>query len=174
MNVRQANQGDIDAVETIYSDTHTAEENGMVTIGWVRGVYPTRLTAEEALDRGDLFVMEDGGEIVGAAAINRVQVAEYVNGKWEHDAPENEVMVLHTLVISPRFSGRGYGKAFVNYYEGYAKQNGCPYLRMDTNAKNQNARAMYKKLGYREAGITPCDFNGIENVQLVLLEKKIG
>ena len=44
---------------------------------------------------------------------------------------------------------------------------------MDTNARNEAARAMYRKLGYREIGIVPTVFNGIEGVQLVLLEKKI-
>ena len=46
-------------------------------------------------------------------------------------------------------------------------------LRMDTNAKNENARRFYKKLGYSEVGIVPCVFNGIDGVNLVLLEKKL-
>ena len=32
----------------------------------------------------------------------------------------------------------------------------------------------YQKLGYTEIGIVPCVFNGIDGVQLVLLEKKLG
>ena len=46
-------------------------------------------------------------------------------------------------------------------------------LRMDTNAKNAAARRLYQKLGYAEPDIVPCIFNGIPNVQLVLLEKKL-
>ena len=44
---------------------------------------------------------------------------------------------------------------------------------MDTNERNEKARAMYRKLGYREAGIIPTVFNGIPGVGLVLLEKRI-
>ena len=44
---------------------------------------------------------------------------------------------------------------------------------MDTNARNVRARAMYAKLGYVEADIVPCVFNGIEGVQLVCLEKTL-
>ena len=61
----------------------------------------------------------------------------------------------------------------MGFYEDYARENGCKVLRMDTNARNLRARAMYAKLGYREAGTVPCAFNGIPDVQLVLLEKKL-
>ena len=83
-------------------------------------------------------------------------------------------MVLHTLVVDPETSGHGCGKAFVAFYEQYAKAHGCRYLRMDTNAINQTARRFYAKLGFREAGIVGCTFNGIPNVRLVCLEKKLA
>ena len=38
---------------------------------------------------------------------------------------------------------------------------------------NTGALALYKKLGYTEAGIVAGTFNGIPNVQLVCLEKKV-
>ncbi len=174
MNIRKAAARDIAAVSEIFEQIHTEEESGRVTIGWIRGVYPVRATAEAAIGRGDLFVLEDGGEVLGSAIINQVQVDSYVGAAWEHDAPDNEVMVLHTLVISPRAARRGYGKAFVAYYERYAREHGCKYLRMDTNVRNANARALYQKLGYAEVDVVPCDFNGIPGVQLVLLEKYLG
>ena len=44
---------------------------------------------------------------------------------------------------------------------------------MDTNERNAAARRLYAGLGYREAGIVPCTFNGIGGVQLVCLEKTL-
>ena len=171
VTVRKAREGDIDAVERIYDAIHAEEESGKLVTGWIRGVYPVRETAEKALERGDLFVMEEAGGIVGAAVINKAQVDVYSLGSWMHEAPDDEVCVLHTLVISPAEAGKGYGRAFVDFYESYALENGCTELRMDTNARNTAARAMYGKLGYTEIGTVPTVFNGIPNVQLVLLEK---
>ena len=171
--IRKALESDIPAVAAIYDKLHTEEEAGRATIGWIRGVYPTEDTARQALSRGDLFVQEDGGAIVGAAIINQTQVDAYYGGPWQYAAEDNEVMVLHTLVIDPDAAGRGFGKQFVAFYEDYAIQNGCKVLRMDTNSRNLRARAMYGRLGYREAGIVPCVFNGIEGVELVLLEKSL-
>ena len=171
MTIRKASAQDIPAIAAIYEAVHSREEQGQAVIGWARGVYPTQATAQAALDRGDLFVQEDSGTITGAAIINQQQVECYAGGKWRYPAAETQVMVLHTLVISPAAARRGLGRQFVQFYEDYALQNGCPYLRMDTNARNVNARALYQKLGYTEADTVPCVFNGIEGVQLVLLEK---
>ena len=171
MHIRPATPGDIAAVAHIYDAIHTAEEQGLSTIGWIRGVYPTQQTAEASLARGDLFVAEADGQVVGAAIINQQQVDVYQGAPWQYPAPDEQVMVLHTLVIHPQTAGHGYGTQFVAFYEAHARAHGCPFLRMDTNARNTAARALYKKLGYAEIGIVPCVFNGIDGVQLVLLEK---
>lgn len=173
MVFRKATIEDLQEISKIYADIHTAEECGKVTIGWIRNVYPTDATAEEALQRNDLFVAVDDNLVVGAAIINKQQPDAYRDGNWNYIVSEPEVMILHTLVIDPAYSGKGYGKSFVDFYERYAVSQGCYYLRMDTNAKNNKARAMYKKLDYKEIGIVPCVFNGIKDVQLVLLEKKL-
>lgn len=173
MNIRGARRADLDAIERIYDEIHAAEENGILTIGWSRGVYPTRKTAEEAIFRGDMFVLEGvEGRILGSAIINRTQVDAYSKAEWEHDT--DFVCVLHTLVISPREAGKGYGRAFVEFYERWAKEHNLPELRMDTNARNTVARAMYHKMGYKEIGVVPTIFNGISGVELVLLEKYLG
>lgn len=168
---RKAKTEDIGRISEIYSEIHTEEEAGRTTIGWVRSIYPTRATAELAVAMDDMFVEEIDGKIVACARINQEQVAEYANAKWNFDVPEEDVMILHTLVVSPKESGRGYGPKFVDFYEKYALEHGCRYLRMDTNVKNVRARSLYKKLGYTETDVVESFFNGIAGVQLVCLEK---
>lgn len=174
MEIRKARETDLDAIEQIYDRIHDGEEQGRFTIGWLRGVYPVRKTAEDALGRDDLFVMEDGGKLVSAAIINQIQVPEYKNAVWKHDVPADRILVLHSLVVDPLAGGRGYGRAFVAFYEDYARAHHCPALRMDTNVKNARARRLYQHLGYEEIGVVSCVFNGIPGVQLVCLEKYLG
>lgn len=171
--IRKATAHDLDAVEKIYDNIHDAEEMGLQRIGWIRGVYPVRRTAEDALKRGDLYVLEENGMILGSAIINRIQVDAYAKGHWMYEAQNEEVCVLHTLVILPAAAKKGYGRAFVTFYETLAKEMGCTELRMDTNEKNKTARTLYQKLGYQEIGILPTTFNGIPDVHLVLLEKHL-
>ena len=173
MTFRRATADDIDRIAEIYSEIHDAEEAGRAAIGWVRSIYPTRATAEAALGRGTLYVEEADGRIVAAAKIDQEQVPEYADAVWTQDAPADQVLVLHALTVSPAESGKGYGSAFVRYYEDCARRRGCPYLRMDTTEKNAAARALYRKLGYAEIGVVSCVFNGIPGVRLVCLEKTL-
>ena len=41
------------------------------------------------------------------------------------------------------------------------------------NARNVSARRLYARLGYREVDIVPGKFNGIPDVQLVCMEKRV-
>lgn len=173
--IRRAVLEDIPGVTAIYDHILTEEENGRAVVGWIRGVYPTEKTALDALKAGTLFVLEQDGAIAAAAKIDRNQVPEYADAPWRYpNALAEQVMVLHTLVVDPAQAGRGCGTEFVRFYERYALEKGCPYLRMDTNARNTAARRLYNRLGYWEAGIVPCVFNGIPGVQLVCLEKFLG
>ncbi len=171
MNIRKALETDINQIEIIYDHILAEEEAGNATIGWVRGIYPTRSTAEESHKRNDLFVMEDEGLIVATAIINQIQVPEYRFANWMHKVSDENIMVLHTLIVDPQQKAKGYGKAFVAYYEDYARENSCCELRMDTNVVNMRARQLYANLGYDEVGVVDCVFNGIPEVKLVCLEK---
>ena len=157
---RSAQSQDIAAIAAIYDEIHTENEAGRMTTSWTRGVYPTRETAAASIQQGDMWVSEVEGQIVAAARINQEQLPEYAQAAWHWDPPADQVMVLHTLVVSPKYKGKGYGTAFVAFYEQYAVQQNCRYLRMDTSAQNLAARALYKWLGYTEADIVSCSFNG--------------
>ncbi|MCR5709884.1 MAG: GNAT family N-acetyltransferase [Bacteroidales bacterium] len=171
--IRLATSHDIDEITAIYNRIHQSEQDGYLHTGWLPDVYPVRATASDALERQDLFVCERAGRIAASAIINQIQVPAYARGPWSFPAPDEEVMVLHTLTVDPVLTGQGIGCSFVAFYESYAQRHWCRVLRLDTNAVNTVAVKMYRKLGYHEAGVVPCVFNGIPDVHLVLFEKEL-
>ncbi len=172
--IRKAMLNDLEAVESLDREIHDAKEAGIIPVIWDRGGYPSRATALSALARDDLFVMETNGRIIGSAVINRTQDKVYAGAPWQYEVPDNQVCVLHTLMISPAEFGKGYAGQFLSFYERYALELGCPELRIDTNERNIPARTMYLRRGYRIIGTVPADeFNGISGVSLVLLEKNL-
>lgn len=173
MMIRKATAADISAIAAIYNALLAREEQGLLTTGWTRGIYPTEQTALDALTAGTLYVLEDEGRVTAAAKIDQHQMPQYAQCLWQYEAPPERVLVLHTLVVDPSVKGKGYGTAFVRFYEQLGRETGRNCLHIDTNARNTPARTLYARLGYTEAGIISGSFNGIPGVQLVCLEKTV-
>ena len=171
--IRRATLDDLIGIEKIYDAVHTLEEQGLTSTGWQRAIYPTVANAKMAITAEEMYIKEVDGQIVAAARFNRKQDPDYAKIDWERKATANEIMVIHTLVVDPSQRGKGYAKEFMTFYEDYAIANGCSELRMDTNERNLVARNLYKSLGFREEGVIPTVFNGIEGVRLVMLEKNL-
>ena len=174
LTVRKAKIGDAERIAEIYEKIHTEEEQGRASIGWQRNIYPTIETAELGIGKDDMFVAEDeSGRIVAAARLNFEQCPQYAEAEWEFPAEDDEVLVMHTLVVDPEVQGNSVGRRMLEYYEGYAESLGCKFLRIDTNERNGIARAFYVKCGYKEVGIVLGEFNGMPGVPQVCREKKI-
>ena len=84
LTFRRAAASDLDAVTAIYDKIHAQEDAGRVTIGWVTGVYPTRLDAELAFGRNDLYVCETEGRVAASGILNQKQVDVYAEGCWAY------------------------------------------------------------------------------------------
>lgn len=171
--IRIAYLKDLERIEEIYNEIHTEIEEGRAVIGWIRDVYPTRELAETSIRLREMYVLEEEGEILACGRINRYQGPEYDEAVWRFEADPDEVLVLHTLVVSPKAKRRGCGSQFVAFYEEMARRMGVKVLRLDTNALNLPARSLYQKLGYRETCIVLTCFNGIAGVNLVCLDKRV-
>lgn len=172
--IRKATWDDLDAIERLYDEMHDAKDAGLIITNWKRGIYPSRATAEAALERDDLFVMEENGRIIGSGIINQAQLGIYAGAAWKHRVPDEQVCVLHTLMISPAEQRKGHAREFLRFYEEYALEHGCSELRIDTSEINTPARSMYRKHGFEEVGIATSELNGIPGVTLVMLEKHLN
>ena len=164
---------DVKDAARIYESIERLELEGVFHTGWKSGIYPTLETALDAFNNDELYVFEDeNGNVAASAIINRICPDAYDLVKWNTDAEPDELLVLHTLSVDPDYKGRGIGKEFVAFYENTARNMSCKTLRMDTSETNTPARALYKKLGFTEVGIVPCNFNnGLRKINLVMLEK---
>lgn len=114
LTFRRAAASDLDAVTAIYDKIHAQEDAGSVTIGWVTGVYPTRLDAELAFGRNDLYVCETEGRVAASGILNQKQVDVYAEGCWAYLAEDSSVFVLHTLLSIPACPGGGLAARLCN------------------------------------------------------------
>ena len=172
--IRPATIRDLEAIDQIYDEIFDQEEARPQSFtNWARDKYPTVHHARAALDAGTLWVGEEDGELYGAMILNDIQLEEYDEIQWKYIAARDRVAVIHTLVISPRWHGKGKGREMVHFCEEESRRQGKYVIRLDTYEGNHPANAMYHKLGYRLAGATEFFFQGFIHEILNCYEKSL-
>lgn len=172
--IRPAVAGDLAAVAKIYDEILDGENRRPASFtNWQRGKYPTIDTAQGALERGELFVAEEDGDLYAAVILNGTQLPEYNAIPWSFAAAPEQVGVIHTLVVSPRWARRGRAREVVAFCEEESRRRGKTVMRLDTYEGNAPANAMYPRLGYRLAGATEFFFQGFIHEVLNCFEKRL-
>ena len=158
--IRQAEQRDIDGVELSYVTLILNDKKtGPYTVFEI-GVYPTRATAQKALDEGALYVLEQEEEICASIIMNQYQPDEYGKIAWPCTAKPEEVLVIHLLCVKPTKARQGLGKQLVQFAQEEAKRRGCKAVRLDTGKQNVPAVSLYQKMGFAIAGSTNMQVGG--------------
>lgn len=170
--IRRAVFDDIELIEDAYNEHFKYEmENGAFTV-FKKGIYPTGKDAEKAIDAGTLYVYEDDSNIAGSIIVDKTQPAEYAGITWRRPLREDEVRVIHLLMVRPCMAGKGIGTSLVKYAVELAKNNSCKALRLDTGSQNIPAISLYKKSGFQIVAAASMNVGGtIEHREHLFMEK---
>ena len=170
--IRKATFNDIELIEDTYNEHFKHEmEHGAFTV-FKKGIYPTRKDAEKAVDNGTLYVYEENNNIAGSMIVDKIQPAEYKEIVWEQTLANDEVMVIHLLMVRPDKTGKGIATSLVRYAMELAEKSSCKVLRLDTGSQNIPALSLYKKLGFQIVAAASMNVgNAIEHSGHLFLEK---
>ena len=126
--IRKAGPDDVAAIETLVA---AAYEKYVSRIG----MRPLPMDDDYAMRvaRGETYV-------TGEDAIEGVLVL------LAHDG----YLMIENVAVDPRFQGRGIGRGLMAFAEEHARALGLGELRLYTNVKMVENRALYARLGYEE------------------------
>lgn len=154
--IRKAILKDVNSIEDTYNEHFQYELNHTAFTVFKKGVYPTKDDAERAIYAGALFVYEENGTIVGSIIIDKVQPIEYATIPWKEKLSEDEVMVIHLLMVRPSMSGKGIASSLIKFATELAQKNSCRALRLDTGSQNIPALSLYQKNGFEIIASASC------------------
>lgn len=149
----QAEDNDLYEVGMIYQRIHDDLSQTINYPRWPRGIYPTEESAQEAIDKKELYILKDDQKIIGSVILNHDQDLGYEDVEWQVLAKDNEVMVIHTLAIDPLYKGKGYAGLMIHKIKQLAFVKQCLALRLDLTQGNLPARNLYQKHGFYFTGI---------------------
>jgi predicted amidohydrolase/GNAT superfamily N-acetyltransferase len=144
LNIEKATLSEINELFQIYlNGKNELAKNGIYQ--WTE-TYPTRPIIESDVNKGVLYVLKNDQEIIGAINLSEEQEPEYDTVKW-NDKNSN-ILVIHRLVIDPRFQGKGYARKLMDFAETYACKNKYSSIRLDAYSQNKRVIEFYKKRKY--------------------------
>jgi len=141
ITIREANSLDLKDVVRIEQQSFPAP--------WSGGMYEIETVRKES----HFMVAEDGGRVVG-----------YVLGWRVRD--EGHVL---KIAVEPGCRNRGVARAMMEVIEERFKKEGIREMWLEARQTNLQARNLYLKLGFQEAGVRPAYYsdNGDDAVLLV-------
>jgi len=95
----------------------------------------------ERLD-AEALVADDGGAVVGLAAVQVMHVLE-------HDTP---VARLTALVVREDARRRGVARALLDAVEAHARAAGCEHLHVTSAERRADAHEAYRAMGFADTG----------------------
>lgn len=144
---------DLDELEKIYNDVNDYLQQGINYPGWLKGIYPVREDAEIGIMENTLFTLKVGGNIAGSIILNHKHEKAYDQVTWELEADDNQVLIVHTLLVHPDFMKQGISQKLMDFAKDYAIQKTVRSIRLDVAIQNTPAISLYEKCGYKYIGL---------------------
>ncbi len=145
MNIRKAEQADLEAVLGIYGRAREFMRESGNPEQWA-GAYPPRGMVEGDIARGNLYVLTEGGARAGVFCFfigEEEDYREIRDGAWPNDAPYG---VIHRVASSG--VSQGVVRASVRYCAQFVSS-----LRIDTHRLNRPMRRALEDEGFAQCGI---------------------
>ena len=149
LTIRPAQTGEFLRVQTFYYDLIDDMQASEYHPMWQKGVYPTNEALTGAIGRGELYVTELEGRIIGAMIVNHSATDGYETVQWPTEAEPAEVTLIHALGVSPAMSRQGVASAMVREVKRIARAGGSKVIRLDVLEGNLPAERLYQGEGFR-------------------------
>jgi len=161
---------DIDELENLYDNLNDYLKLGINYPGWAKGIYPIRETAVCGIQNSNLFVFRMNNEIAGSIILNHEPETAYAQVIWGIEADYKDIIVIHTLVVSPKYMKTGVGEKLMDFAIEYSIEQEIKTIRLDVSIHNTPAISLYEKCGCKYVDTVDLGLNIPELVWFKLYE----
>ncbi|WP_446051126.1 GNAT family N-acetyltransferase [Zobellia laminariae] len=112
--------------------------------------YPNKEAFELDIERGELYVFEEDGQVIGTIVLSTLMDEEYVPVEWL--TPSDKNIYIHRVSVHPDLQGKGYAQKLMAFAEDYARKNAFVSIRLDTFSQNKRNQKFYETRGFERLG----------------------
>lgn len=145
--IKKAQNSELNNVLDFYTEVVEQIQKMPFNRVWRKGGYPEPEFIQGFIENGELYLMNDGTEIIAAMALNHT-IEGYDDVKWKVQADADQVLVIHALAVSPDYMGKGYSKEMLRFAKETARRTGMKAIRLDVLPYNTPALKAYEGEGF--------------------------
>lgn len=172
-NLVKASASDFEKIKSAYIDIINRTPSMKEYARWEYGKHPTDEMIQMYIDGGNMYLFMEDGNLAGVIAITFSQGEDYHPVKWQVEANDDEVMVLHILGIIPDFQGKGIGKKMIQSALELGRTKKMKACRFDALSSNLPAQKLYESLGFVFCGKQHWFANNTGWTDFYLYERKM-
>ena len=173
MIIVKANRDQYESVRGFYHSMIDAMAGSPAYVGWKKDIYPSPEFLASSINHGELYLVLEDDRIVAAMVFNHEYNESYSQFRWQTEADDSEVMVIHALGVHPAYSGKGYAKALVQKAIDMAGESGMKAIRLDVLEGNIPAEKLYSGFGFRYMATLPMYYEDTGWTNFKLYEYRI-
>ena len=101
LTLQKAKPKDLDTIRGLYWKLLDSSDHYATVLQWKKDIYPADADWMAYIKKEEMYLIYQEENLIGAVAIANEQSAGYGKITWQIDASEDEVVVIHLLVIDP-------------------------------------------------------------------------
>ncbi len=152
MQIRNVNTEEFDKVWEFYSEVVSEMRGTRFDPGWDMIYYPDERYLKGSLGNGEVFAAFEGEKIISCMIVNHELEGDFNEGIWKVDAKWEEVLVMHTFGVLPKYHHTGLSHKMIDFIIHYARENNYKAIRLDVIPGNTPAERLYKGHGFYYVG----------------------
>ena len=168
-SLRQANISESKSIWSLYQEV-IQDLNRKEILQWNES-YPTYEYIQSSIINKECWIYTSHNQIIASVVLNQWQDPAWRIIPWH--CCDHSTLVIHALVVHPRYQGQGLGKLMVEAIEGLALSLNYESIRLDAFSKNKVSNLLYKKLNYHDRGTVCLTYKPLDNQMYHCYEKEL-
>ncbi len=153
LKLKKASIRDLDQIRTLYWRLLDSSPKYGQILQWKKNIYPNDNDWNNYIVNDEMYLILEDMNVIGAVAVTNAQSKEYRKIHWKIKADDQEVAVVHLLMILPEYQGDGAATAALDEIIKQAVDKQKRVVRLDAIGTNVPAQKLYEKYGFVNCGI---------------------
>lgn len=148
MEMKAADFKELEGVMNFYNDLIDSMRDAEYKPAWEKGIYPAEQFIKDSIKQRELFIGMQDNRVVSAMILNSNYAEGYDKVDWKIKAEKNEIIIIHTLGVSPLCQGQGIAKKMLDFAVEFGREKRMKTIRLDVLSSNLPAQKLYPAVGF--------------------------